>query len=230
MYRLAPLTLLLLVAHAALASAQAAVEMTPIMKEIPRSVAPGRDYRSWTLFLVCENWATPAMSGDLAALYRMFRPFGDKIGDDNLAVWFWQRPTPVDNPRLSENIDVARSVRYCQALKLPPSDGPFLVVTTAYPDLNAFPAERAVFTLGGLQPSAVIDLLRRLGDQLLLEAKMDAIRAASLPAAPGQPPAAPSLWIRLLEGARQTIIGLGCQVKMQITTGVLTAELRGCAA
>jgi hypothetical protein len=45
------------------------------------------------------------------------------------------------------------------------------------------------------------------------------------------PPAEPtsSLWLRLLEGTRQSIIGFGCSVKLQIDTGLLSAEVRSCA-
>ena len=33
---------------------------------------------------------------------------------------------------------------------------------------------------------------------------------------------------RLLEGARRSMIGLGCSLKLQIDTGYLSAELRAC--
>jgi len=108
-------------------------------------------------------------------------------------------------------------------------------VTTAYPAVTAFPTERAIFELGGLQPADLAKLLNSLTDQLLLQGRVEAAMGASRgPTPPGgatTPPAAPptsSLWIRLLEGARQSMIGFGCKVKLQIDTGLLSAELRAC--
>ena len=201
----------------------------------PTAQIPREPYRTWSLFLVCNpDWVAPERSADLANLYSRFRSFGDAIGRDNLAVWFWKRSAPLDDPKLSENVDVARSAEFCKTLGRAPSQGPYLVVTTAYPDVAAFPMERAIFELEGLQPAELAKLLNRLTDQLLLQGRVDAAIAASRPASP--PTAAStvetasnsSLWIRLLEGARQSLIGFGCTVKLQIQTGLLTAELRAC--
>jgi len=202
------------------------VELVSTTGQIPRGT-----FKTWSLFLVCSpDWVAPERSTDLANLYRRFRSFGDAIGSDNLAVWFWKRQTPVSDPRLAENVDVARSAEFCRALGRPPSLGPYLVVTNAYPDGAAFPAERAVFELGGMQPADLAKLLNTLTDQLLLQGRVDAAMAGAIaPVPPGSATPPPSsLWMRLLEGTRRSIIGLGCQVKLQISTGLLTAELRGC--
>ncbi|MFI5177338.1 MAG: hypothetical protein ACHQO8_02175 [Vicinamibacterales bacterium] len=208
---------------------QATAELVSPTAQIPRA-----QYKTWSLFLVCNpDWVAPEKAADLANLYHRFKSFGDAIGRDNLAVWFWKRQVPVSDPTLAENVDVARSAEFCGALQRPPSQGPYLVVTTAYPDVAAFPRERAIFELGGLPPADVAKLLNTLTDQLLLQGRVDATLAAASGAAPGATPApAPtsSLWIRLLEGARQSMIGFGCKVKLQIDTGLLSAELRECAA
>lgn len=211
----------LMIGGAGLAAGQAREEVYPT-KEITRG-----NFKTWSLFLVCNpDWVAPERSADLADLYRRFRSFGDAIGRDNLAVWFWKRQAPVADPKLAENVDVARSAEYCGVLKRAPSQGPYLVVTNAYPDLTAFPAERAIYELGGLAPAELSKALGALTDQLLLQGRVDAAMAAARgPTAPVVPP---SLWIRLLEGTRQSFIGLGCAVKLQITTGLLSAELRGC--
>ena len=217
---------------AAPSAGQATAELVSPTAQIPRGT-----FTSWSLFLVCNpDWVAPEKSADLANLYRRFKSFGDAIGRDNLAVWFWKRRVPVSDPQLAENVDVARSAEFCGALGRAPSQGPYLVVTTAYPDVRAFPAERAIFELGGLQSADLAKLLNNLTDQLLLQGRVDAAMAAARGAAPPggttTPPAAPaatSLWIRLLEGTRQSMIGFGCQVKLQIATGLLSAELRGCA-
>lgn len=205
-------------------SAQARAELVSPTEQIPRG-----SFKTWSLFLICNpDWAAPDKAADLANLYWRFKPFGDAIGRDNLAVWFWKRRAPVDDPKLTENVDVARSAEFCATLGKPPSQGPYLVVTTAYPDVAAFPKERAIFVLGGLPPADLARLLNRLTDQLLLQGRVDAAVAAASggTAAPPQPP---NLWIRLLEGARQSLIGFGCAVKLQIDTGLLNAELRACS-
>jgi hypothetical protein len=209
---------------------QATAELVSPTAEIPRGA-----YKTWSLFLVCNpDWVAPEKSADLANLYRRFKSFGDAIGRENLAVWFWKRQARVTDPRLAENVDIARSAEFCGALRRAPSQGPYLVVTAAYPNVAAFPTERAVFELGGLQPADLAKLLNALTDQLLLQGRVDAAMAAAPAPTPpgGGPQATPpmsSLWIRILEGARQSIIGFGCKVKLQIDTGVLTAELRECA-
>ena len=75
------------------AGAQAAVEIVSTTGEIPRA-----SFKSWSIFLVCNpDWVSPEKSGDLANLYRRFKSFGDAIGRDNLAVWFWKRQAPLNN-------------------------------------------------------------------------------------------------------------------------------------
>jgi len=218
--------LLTLAAHPS--AGQTATELVSPTAEIPRGT-----YRTWSLFLVCNpDWVAPEKSADLANLYRRFTSFGDAIGRDNLAVWFWKREVRVSDPRLADNVDVARSAEFCRALGRAPSQGPYLVVTTEYPDVAAFPAERATFELGGLQPADLATLLNTLTDQLLLQGRVDAEMTAARGATPADtattstPPS--SLWIRLLEGARQSLIGFGCTVKLHIDTGLLSAELRAC--
>jgi len=213
------------------AGRQATAEVVGPTAEIPRA-----GYKTWSLFLVCNpDWVAPDKSADLANLYWRFKSFGDAIGRENLAVWFWKRRLPVKDPQLAENVDVARSAEFCRDLKLRPSEGPFVVVTTGYPELGTFPKDRAFFKLGGLQPADIAKLLNLLTDQLLLQGKVDAPPTGT-PAGPppagatGRPaPPPPSLWIRLLESARQSLIGFGCNVKLQIDTGLLSAELRECA-
>jgi hypothetical protein len=216
---------------AARSEAQAISELVGPMDKIPRD-----SFKTWSVFLMCNpDWASVERSRDVENLYWRFRAFGDAIGNDNLAVWFWRQKTTTKDPRLAENIDVARSVEYCRVLQKKPSEGPYLVVTNSYPDLAAFPRERAIFQLGGGDPAAVAKLLNSLTDQLLLEKKVDAARlslekAPTPPATPPAPaqPAEGGLWIQLLEAAQRSIIGLGCAVKLSISAGPLNAELRGC--
>jgi len=191
----------------------------------PSEAIPDAPYKTWTLFLICApDWVAPDRSAELADLYHRFHRFGDAIGDDNLAVWFWKQRMSVADPKLSENVDVARSAEYCRALKLAPSEGPYLVVTSAHPTLPNFPADRAVYALGALQPSELGKLLNALTDQLLLHGRVDAGGGAGSVGTPSS-----AFWIRLLEGAQRSMVGFGCRLKLQINTGVLSAELRECA-
>jgi hypothetical protein len=213
----------LLLIAASSSRGQNAVELVSPIEEIPRDA-----YKTWSLFLICNpDWVAPSKSTELADLYHRFKSFGDAIGRENLAVWFWKQREEVGDPRLAENVDVARSAEFCKALSRAPSQGPYLVVTTGYPELSAFPAEHAIFDLGGLQPAVLAKLLNALTDQLLLQGRVDAARIEAVGSSPlGAPP---SLWISLLESARQTLIGFGCAVKLQVAAGPLSAELRGCA-
>lgn len=197
----------------------------------PTQQIPRDSYKTWSLFLVCTpDWVATGKAAELRNLYWRFQAFGDAIGGDNLAVWFWKQRMDVDDVRLSENVDVARSAEYCRVLALAPSKGPYLVVTNTYPELNPAPRDRAVYTLGGLSQADLAALLNTLTDQLLLEGKVDSARA-SLPQPASAPAAAPTsnLWLRLLEAARRSMIGVRCSVGLQISTGVLSAELRACA-
>lgn len=189
---------------------------------------PRNSYRSWSLFLVCNpNWVDPAKSADLANLYQRFQSFGDAIGPDNLAVWFWKPGVPKESARVASGVDVARSAKYCRALSLPPSKGPYLIVTTEYPDLENFPKNRGTYTLGGVEAADLAKLLNRLTDGLLLEGNF--VPAASADAATTtSAAAAPSLWLRLLVATQQAFIGVGCSIDMEINAGVLNAKLRAC--
>jgi hypothetical protein len=204
------------------ASAQDA-EALVSSEEIPRN-----GYRSWSLFLVCNpNWVDPAKNADLASLYQRFQSFGDAIGPDNLAVWFWKPGVPMESARVASGVDVARSATYCRALSLRPSKGPYLVVTTEYPELEDFPKNRGTYTLGGVEAADLAELLSRLTDGLLLEGEF--VPAASADAATTTSTSAPpSLWLRLLVATQQAFIGVGCSIDMEIDAGVLNAKLRAC--
>jgi hypothetical protein len=196
----------------------------------PTAKIPRDSFKSWSLFLICnQDWVAPERSADLSNLYWRFKAFGDAIGKDNLAVWFWREKLPSNDPKLALNVDVPKSIEYCTALGLTPSEGPHLVVTTSYPDLAAFPKERAVYALGNLPPAALAKLLGSLTNQLVAQNKVEAILADAAKSAPVAAVAPSSLWMRLLESARQTIVGFGCAVKLGISAGPLSAELRGCS-
>ena len=144
------------------AAPQDIAELVGPTDEIPRN-----SYRSWALFLVCNpDWVTERRSGDLANLYWAFKRFGDAIGPRNLAVWFWKEQMRVTDPRLGDNVNVARAAAYCSSLSLIPSRGPFIVITTGHPGADSVPPAHGIFELGDLQPEQIGKLLLRLTDVL----------------------------------------------------------------
>lgn len=180
-------------------------------EEIPKD---GHD--SWTLFLVCApDWVMPDKHADLANLYRRFKAFGDVIGERNAAVWFWKEEMRLTSTDLAQNLDAERSGGYCRELGLHPSKGPFIVVTTAYPDSVGLAADRMVYSLGQLPPAQIAKLLNGLTDQLVANG-------------PAPPAGEPGFWIRFLIGAQQSIAAVGCAVTLEIDTGLVSAEVKGC--
>lgn len=182
---------------------------------------PKNGYRTWSLFLVCDAaWLAPEKAADLNGLYQAFLRFGANIGQENLAVWFWKRRTPAASPELASNVDVDRSVGFCQQMKLPPSEGPYVVWLPDYPGeplpavTDEAKAPQAI-ALGGLHADRIAELLRRTGDQLALEGTIS-------------PPRQTSFFIRFLGAAQQAIRDFGCSINVKFTTGAVTAELRDC--
>src|SRR5580700_9033693 len=109
-----------------MARPQASVELVTRKQSIPKN------FKTYTLFLVCNPaWLDPAKNSGLYNLYVQFLAFGRAIGDDNAAVWFWKsNGYERSDARLAQIVDVERSVRFCQAWKLKPSEGPHLVITS----------------------------------------------------------------------------------------------------
>jgi hypothetical protein len=198
-------------------SVQEAVEVVSKTETIPMS------FKTYSLFLVCNpQWLAPEKSGGLYGLYQQFENFGRTIGADNAAVWFWKSKRPARDPALAENVDVERSIRFCQAWKLKPSEGPHLVVTTAYPDETALslglPKGSAVYMLGNMSPKEISDLLAGLTDQLIAKGRVDS-PAAAAPLA---------LWVRLLDATQRTINSFGCAWTFKIEAGPVSADLHAC--
>src|SRR6266850_2591568 len=78
-------------------------EVVPATTDIPRG-----NYKTWSLFLVCNpRWLASDKTHELYDLYSQFESFGDSIGPDNLAVWFWKRKVSVKSD-LAANVDVTR--------------------------------------------------------------------------------------------------------------------------
>jgi hypothetical protein len=199
------------------------------MAEVQKTGQIPKNFKTWSLFLVCNpKWLNSAakedQSNDLFQLYRQFQAFGETIGDDNVAVWFWKsRAFQLQTTSLVKNVDVERSVRFCQAWKLAPSTTPAVVVTSVYPDETNLgtgrPGNTAVYQLGNMKPQDISDLLAKLADHLLLG-------KSSVPAAPSD--ATPQLWVRLLQATQALLNEFGCKWTFNIDAGPVKADLKPC--
>jgi hypothetical protein len=187
----------------------------------PTGDIPRENYKSWSLFLICNpEWLSEEKGKDLYGLYRQFQNFGKTIGKDHLAVWFWKSKKSAMDPSLADNVDVERSIRYCKALNLKPSESPDIVVMTRYPDEADVPKDFAAFQLAKMGPQDISGLLAKLSDQLLLQNRV------VVPDSPSEPQG--QLWIRLLSATQQIIGNFGCTWSLKINTGVLSADLHSC--
>ena len=162
-------------------------------------------------------------------LYQLFEGFGRTIGTNNEAVWFWQKVTSPDDPNLAKNVDVERSVRFCQAWKLKPSAGPHLVVTCTYPDeshpSSGLPKDTAVYELGNMKSEEIGKLLSTLTDGLLVKGPI----GAYTPPPPLHPTSESNVfWQKLLESTRHAVNEFGCAWSFKIDAGAVSADLHSC--
>jgi hypothetical protein len=127
---------------------------------------------------------------------------------------------------LAQIVDVERSVRFCQAWKLTPSEGPHLVITSTYPDEShlstGLPKDSAVYKLGDMAPPDISALLSKLTDELIASGKVANPAGASTPAPPAK------LWVQLLTATQQMINTFGCAWSFKINAGPVSADLKSC--
>lgn len=192
----------------------------------PPSAAIPNNFKTYSLFLVCNpEWLAPENSKGLYSLYLRYNSFGRTIGDDNLAVWFVKSEFKGDDDQeLAKETDVERSVRFCKAWKLKPSEGPHIVVTSTYPNesnLSAgLPKDSAVFGLGDMGPKEISALFIKLTDDLIEKGKLD--KPTAVPKAPM------AFWVRLLEVTQASINSFGCLWSFKIEAGGVSANLHSC--
>jgi hypothetical protein len=207
------------------AQPQAVVELVTTKQAIPKN------FKTYSLFLVCNpQWLDPAKNTGLLQLYRQFQSFGRAIGDDHAAVWFWKSNSyEHSDAALAQIVDVERSVRFCQAWKLIPSEGPHLVITSDYPDeahlSTGLPKDSAVYKLGDMAPPDISALLAKLTDELIASGKVDNPSDTPAPAKPTT-----KLWVQLLAATQQTINSFGCAWSFKINAGPVSADLKSCKA
>lgn len=192
----------------------------------PDSPIPKDSYKSWSLFLVSNpEWVLPESNDKLRNLFEKFTAFGDAIGPEHLAVWFWSRDPR--NDKLYKSIDVVRSAAFSTKLKLPLSKGPYVLVTTEYPGsgkLGSYPQSFPdsldnfqIIEFGGAEASEIMQILTKLGDRLV---------ANGLPKLDPQSEEFWKTWKKSFEDLRNILVGFSKKVKLTIKTGVFEAEIK----
>jgi len=141
---------------------------------------PESGFTSWSLFLMCNpEWLLKKNEQALQSLFEAYLAFATTTGPRHAAVWFIKprqaRTRSVwGNP---ENLDIDRSVYYCQRIRLVPSEGPHVVVMTTHPDrwtpenpqVGSKGDPFVVLAFGGSEPNDAVRLLRKLNDQVVAE-------------------------------------------------------------
>jgi len=176
-------------------------------------------YKSWSLFLVSnQRWLEPESNDKLKDLYEKFQRFGDAIGPEHLAVWFW-----LDSPddTLFNDIDVQRSSAFCSLLQIPPSKSPYVVITTDYPgkaQLDSFPntfskpENYRVIQLSGLNASKITEILNDWADKILLE-NLENLATDS-----------DDFWQMIYRSLRDSIVGIHRSLKLTVDAKIVKVE------
>jgi len=200
------------------------VSAQAIQEPIGRTVPISKDsYKSWSLFVIAnQDWIIPEGNEKLKELYDRFHAFGNAIGPEHLAVWFW-----LDEPgdSIYTDIDVLRGSMFCSKLKLPPSKSPYIIMSTEYPGealLSDVPntffqlENYYVIELNGLDAVEITQLLSELADKILLE-DFENIDSNS--------DEYWRSWQHSFELLRDTILGFSQKIKISINTTFFNVEI-----
>ncbi len=239
---------LMLLTFGSIASTQYALAADTKVVVTYEAVTPvsmdGTKYRSWSLFLVCNpEWLATEKVADLDDLFRTFEHFGAAIGDDNLAIWFrksnFHRTKVAVNVR--DTVDLERSSKFCKAWRLPPSRGPYVVVTTEYPGNDLVDEVKtiwldpkiespsklrdgnAVLELGNLKPVEIHRLLARITDDLIQQGKVSAPQAQ-----PRQVKKPAGGLVGFMVAIQRCMNDFGCALRFRISAGAVEADLQPC--
>lgn len=203
-------------------AAQAAVALP--LSEVP---IPQGHYKSWSIFIICNpSWLLPQNEQQLQELYDQFLAYGEAIGPDHAAIWFWsEKPR---QPRQGK-LDTARNAYFCARLELAPSKSPYLVFTTHYPGaalLADYPAtfpsmsdlqNHFVLSLDGASAANTTRVLSKLADKLVV-GKLNNVAVDSREYW--------STWQTAYEGVRDEITGLVGRVTVTFDTGFVKTEVK----
>jgi len=88
-------------------------------------------YDSYALMVFCGlEWLKEYKLQDIKEFYADFKNFGESIGHNNLAVWFW-------TDKSIFQVDTKTGQDWCTALNLNPNASPYIIVTSFYPVLKS---------------------------------------------------------------------------------------------
>lgn len=175
------------------------------------------DYDTWSLFLICSaSWARPETPDRLGSLWQAFSFFGQTIGHNHLAVWFWKEPPDWGSETISENLDIERAATFCDTYDLAPSRGPHVLVLDEYPDADSKAEAFYVIEFAGTPLDEIEGVLNDLADKLLSEDFGALVSAGT-----------EDFWFGLFSAIREPIRRLSQSVTVKVTTPVLAVELTG---
>jgi hypothetical protein len=200
------------------------------------SILPNREvpipegYKTWSLFLINNpEWILPQKEENLNNLFEQFKAFGDAIGPENLAVWFWvgEASEPwATKPRDIKNVDFLRSSAFCSQLKLPASKSPYILITTEYPGAGLLsdypqtfntPENYSIVELNNLSADEITSVLNKIADQLLTE-DISSINTES-----------EDFWRSLqntYEAIRDNLVSFSKKISISINTSFFKVELK----
>lgn len=132
----------------------------------PKAPIPREPYKTWSLFLINNpQWVVAESNDRVKRLYDQFEAFGKAIGRDHVAVWFWSQNIWQDS-FYYKSVDVIRSAAFCEKLKLAPSGGPYIVVTSEYPGSGLID-DSSTFLPTGLQHYYALSLNNKSADEIM---------------------------------------------------------------
>lgn len=143
----------------------------------PKTPIP-QGYKTWSLFLINNPQLVVAESNDkVKRLFDQFEAFGRAIGRDHVAVWFWSGDIRTDS-FYYKAVDVIRGAEFCEKLNLPPSGGPYILVTSEYPGTGLINDEGTFLptplknyytvSLNNKSADEIMQLLTRVADKITL--------------------------------------------------------------
>lgn len=144
---------------------------------------PEQGFTSWSLFLPCNpTWVQDKQAAVLRGVFDAYVSLGRTTGARHAGVWFVTGHQPAGPARTvfaqdAANLDVERSVAYCQRFKLVPSEGPHVVVLTTHPDKWTGPSDGSTpagdpmvtLALGDTDSRDISRLFEKLTDQIHAE-------------------------------------------------------------
>jgi hypothetical protein len=191
-----------------------------------------RLYKTWSLFLINNpGWITPQSSDKVKVLYVSFEAFGKVIGPDNLAVWFASGSSsakpfteePTANAYLP--LDIDRSVAFCEKLGLPPSQGPYILITTEYPGAG-LPAQPDTILPTALKNYEIVRLYNASPDQItrLITGVADQLTVGDVSHLNEQSEPYWRAWQKAFENVRDTLASM--KISLKIKTPFFESEVK----